>query len=481
MLVPAVVLSLSLIFLPGTSQAEAKPHNLPILQKNAVLQSVKPGLAPAQDTQQKTSLRKTDPYLDSAHGSSQKGVSRPEKAREGFARANCSHCHNFHGGTDISGTGSGENEAHPYALYAPNFDPKTRTGKYTETTNFCFSCHNSKGSVQQLENQDISRRMGCSTQQGTTDILGSFNQQSRHNLYDIWKFLDEDNEGFPWFTQDANPCSACHNTHLARNKKDNPRDVNYSSLSKPSSHSNLWQESRGGYVTRYEPPFCSGPKNRESSGSLTAEQARAGMIDYSSFCTDCHNERKTIYSSALERNLVRIDWSNKGDAHGDRGVGKSLAVKPPYRENSRQNYFLSCLDCHEPHGSDNTALLRDWVNGGKLLETITTSIAISLGSGEEDTQDIEMGFLCLRCHQQDADTGTDSNTPPRWQNVHHGTLDSPTATDAPYPLSGSGCESCHEMETATSDLPLPINCVNCHFHGSTDDWLKELATGRDTF
>jgi hypothetical protein len=480
MLLPAVLLSLSLILLPGTGRAEANLNARQAPQQKAAVQSVQPIPPSAKDTQINTKLKKSDPYLNSAHGSFQKGVLRPEKKKDGFARANCSHCHNFHGGTDDSNARSSETEAYPYSLYARSFDITNRTGQYSEGTNFCFSCHNNKGSIQQLENQDISRRMGCSTQQEMTDILGSFNLQSRHNLYDIWKFLDEDQKDFPWFSQDSNPCSACHNPHLARNKKDNPRDIMFSSLSKPSTHSDLWTQSMGEYVTRYEPPFCSGSKNREPSGSLTAEQARAAMIDYSSFCTDCHNEKNTIFSSTLQRNLVQIDWGIKGDVHGDKDIGKSLAVKPPYRENSLQNYLLSCLDCHESHGSDNSALLRNWVNGGKLLGKITTSLATSLGTGENN-RNTEMGFLCMRCHQQDVDTGTDPNTPPRWQNIHHGTLDSTAAPDFPYPLSGAGCESCHETEGGASDQPLPIDCVNCHFHGSSDDWLKELATGRDTF
>jgi cytochrome c553 len=479
MLLPVVLLSLSLILLPGTGRAEAKLNALQAPQQKAAAPSAQTITPPVQTSQKEARLKKTDPYLDSAHGSSQKGVSRPEKVKDGFARANCSHCHDFHGGSSDAGARSSETEAFPYNLYARGFDPTARTGQYSESTNFCFSCHNDKGSIQQLENQDISRGMGCSTLPGTTDILASFNLPSRHNLYDIWKFLDEDQKGFQWFTQDANPCSGCHNPHLARNKKDNPRDVMFSTLSKPSTHSELLQRSMEGYQTRYEPPFCSGSKNREPSGSLTAEQARAGMIDYSSFCTDCHNEQKTIFSSTLQRNLVQIDWGVKGDVHGDKDVGKSLAVKPPYRENSLQNYLLSCLDCHEAHGSANTALLRNWVNGGKLPGTITTSIATSLGTGENN-RNTEMGFLCMRCHQQDPDTGTASNTPPRWQNIHHGTLDSTAAPDFPYPLSGAGCESCHETEGAAND-PLPIDCVNCHFHGSSDDWLKELATGRDTF
>lgn len=477
MLLPAAIISLTLILLPGTSLAQTSPKN-PVAQ-----QLVKPLTPPAQSSPKTAALQKTDPYLDSAHGSPEKGVLRQERAREGFARANCSHCHEFHGETDISGSGGGRNKAFPYTLYAQNFDSKARTGVYTEPTNFCFSCHNTKGSAQQLVNNEISQTLGCSTLQGSTDILDAFNQKSRHNLYDIWKHLDTENKNFRWVTKESNPCSACHNPHLARNHSDNPRNILFSSLTKPSDHSNLWLQSMGdNYSTQYEPPFCSNQNNREPAATQRDDLARAATIDYVSFCTDCHDTTKNMYSSTLERNLIEIDWTNNGDVHGEKIASATLAVKPPYILNSQKNYVLSCLDCHEPHGSGNTALLRSWVNGGKLLGTISASIAPKPGTGN-DTQNMEMGYLCMRCHEPDVDTGTDENTPPRWQTVHHGATDSTEPQDVAPPYAMTGCESCHELEGGTTGTPLPIECVNCHFHGGTDDWLKDkdLATDRQTF
>ncbi|MHB8789836.1 MAG: cytochrome c3 family protein [Desulfobulbaceae bacterium] len=478
MRLPVALLSLTLILMPGTGPAQPAPVGQQGSSKNGVLQPLRPIAGP---TQGKTaSPRQADPYLDSAHGSTEKGVLRPEKAREGFARANCSHCHDFHGESELSGSDGGRNKAFPYTLYAQNFDVKARTGLYAEPTNFCFSCHNSKGSVQQLPNSETSKTLGCSTLQGATDILGAFNQKSRHNLYDIWKYFDTDSKDYRWVTRETNPCSACHNPHLARNHSDNPRSIEFSSLSRPSDHSALWMQSMGdSYATQYEPPFCSNQDNREPAATPRDDQARAAMIDYVAFCTDCHDDKKSIHSSTLERKLVQIDWSFNGDVHGGKGASQTLSVKPPYRVNSQKNYILSCLDCHEPHGSANSALLRDWVNGNKLLGSVTLSLTTPLGTGR-DTQNTEMGFLCMRCHQQDADTGTNAANPPRWQTVHHGAEEVSGGPSAP-PYALGECETCHEMESAASDTPLPIECVNCHYHGSTDGWLREQATKRVTF
>ncbi len=410
-------------------------------------------------------------YLNSAHGSSTIGVLRPimgdaPPAGFGYFRGNCAHCHEQHasvGGTEPAPVDG----AAPYTLFTRNFNTgATIGGPYLESDDFCFYCHNNSASVQPVTNNDYSQVFGCSTTQGPVDIMAAFNQTSHHNLYDVWNFVDS-NTAFPWFTSYSNPCNACHNPHKARRNWSAPQDVSFSAISRPSDHFSLWgttsaQTMGGVYSTQYEPPYCSSSSDREPAASADAITGRANTPDYVALCTDCHNSSNTIYSTTLGRNLLQIDWGT-GDQHGAYAGTGTRALKAPYSQTT--NYVLSCLDCHEPHGSPNITLLRRRANGGDLLNPITTALADPPGTGT-DNSNIELGYLCMRCHQQDSGTGTSATDPPEWKYVHHEV--------AGHPYYAWRCRNCHGS-------PWPIACDKCHFHGGTDAWFGTRATGHKTF
>ncbi|WP_457568460.1 cytochrome c3 family protein, partial [Desulfurobacterium sp.] len=122
-------------------------------------------------------------------------------------------------------------------------------------------------------------------------------------------------------------------------------------------------------------------------------------------------------------------------------------------------FVVSCMDCHEAHGSKNLYLIREEVNG-KLVNFVSNN---------------QMGWLCRKCHKDDH--AYDSNQQPNtWHHIHHGA--GPNIPDAPYPRVRR-CSTCHGRPIKQ------INCINCHFHGGTDVWLKNIApeyyTGRRTF
>ena len=450
-------------------------------------------------------------YLLSAHGSATTTTTGYGVLRlTGYARGNCAHCHEQH--ASINGTEpvpptliSG---AEPYMLFALNFDKTKKTGPYSEVDgdDFCFYCHSgTSASVQQVTNHDYSYGFGCGTTSSTifgtgpSDIMAAFNQTSYHNLYDIWKFVFYDGN-FSWFTSssDSNPCNACHNPHLARRNCSAPKDVTLSVMSRPSDHFALWgttatianpqtMYSVYGNGTQYESPYCSGglSTDREpaKSTSTTADPAaEKNTPDYVALCTDCHNKSSNIYSSTISggpRTLLPIDWST-GDQHGAFFAGTGTrALKPPYSSGSQTsfpyyiqnttNYVLSCLDCHEPHGSPNITLLRRRVNGGDLVGAITTAALPDPPGTGTNNSNRELGYLCMRCHQQDNST-VSATIPPKWENVHHG------VTNRPY-FRGGRC-ACHG---GRGPWWKPIACDKCHFHGGTDAWLGSRATGRKTF
>ena len=86
-----------------------------------------------------------------------------------------------------------------------------------------------------------------------------------------------------------------------------------------------------------------------------------------------------------------INWDTDKHGKGVREKSKRMGqpiIKPPYDVNAVSNYVLSCLDCHEPHGSYSYKyLIRKEVNGN--ITNVTT-----------DTHD-DWKTLCLRCHYRE--------------------------------------------------------------------------------
>ena len=369
-------------------------------------------------------------YLDSAHGDLNNGVDRSatESKLTGYSIGNCAHCHEMHASIE----GSNGSPA-PFTLFAQNFNTSVNTGPYQEVDNFCFYCHNSSGSVQQVDNYDYSEAFGCAAPGvGPTSIRSAFNQTSYHNLYDIWDFAKGE---FSWFKGCSNPCNACHNPHLAKRNWTDPDNPLLAAISKPSDHFGLWGATDLMSTYSYEAPYCSGG-GREPDG--TGTQNGSTTPDYVEFCTDCHNN--SIPSTSLGT-VGSINWTGGGDKHGQQSRNGGIDIEEPYlaANATNSNFVLSCLDCHEPHGAPNIMLIRRRVNGGDLYGPVSSS---------SNT----LGYLCTRCHKDDADAGTGPFN--EWEFVHH------NSDDAPYP-SPSHCGNCHGGGGGDRD---PIDCDNCHFH-----------------
>ncbi len=444
------------------------------------------------------------PYLDSAHGDTSSGVNRSSTASLGYTRANCGHCHEQHASIGGSEPAPVSGNPSPFALFSDNFS-NDATGPYDPADNFCFYCHVSVGAVQTeggIINRQYSNTFGCSNSLGASSIIDAFNLRSYHNLEDIQGFAASN---FTFFESSSNPCVACHNPHLARRNREYPSDPDYTAISKPTDHENLWGtvDTMGSiYNNSYEPLFCNDSHiDREPAASSDAVQGRANTPDYVGFCTDCHTPTATIYSNTLGRNLRKIDWGNGGEKHGVQltdghdfqasghiitpRIGGGGLVQPPYSANDvGSDYVLSCMDCHEPHGSSNIMLLRSRVNGGELDISITAP-DVKIGMANSAIDDI--GYLCLRCHYDDKagkEAGLlgsfNQTVDNHWRYVHHADA---TGYDAPYggSLTGTcGNLNCHSWSGGGMARPL---CSDCHFHGSVINITVGSQTGstRKTF
>jgi len=281
----------------------------------------------------------TGSYKESVHGNSTYGVKR----LSGYSQGNCAHCHEMH-----AGNGS-------FALFANNFDTTVTTGPYLQENNFCFYCHGPGG----ITNYDYSKTFGGAHENvNATNIMDVFNQASYHNLYDIWNFAKNN---FDFFTSGSNPCVACHNPHIAKRNKANPGDPTFTAISLPSDHGNLWGDDTSERMDKYnyQPPYCYNKIGFEPDCTNDTASTQASKTpDYVTFCTNCHDMSNQIYSTTLGRDLKYINWNT--EIHG-KGNGNATSLKSPYTVG--QTYVLSCMDCHEPHGSSNPYLLRSEVNG----------------------------------------------------------------------------------------------------------------------
>jgi len=346
-------------------------------------------------------------YLNSAHGSSASGVKRNASGfPSDYTKGHCAHCHEQHASIDGSEPGPSGGPAN-YSLFDTNHT--------SQTENFCFDCHTDVSSYQtggSIVNRSYSYRAGAWISDSVNDIKEMFSSSpgTAHRLDDIKTFIT----GRWGYTADSNPCNACHNPHAAQGDPLGSDTAKASGtrgypVSRPSLHNSkdsnawgLWGDGAGEKMydyasTSYQAPYryyTATPTTLEPQGHVKTDPVSAAQstTDFVAFCTDCHNNTNTIYSNTLGRNLYLIDWSANGDKHGGRQRNQNGDIydkgelKLPFSDAS--SYILSCLDCHEPHGSRNAYLLRAEVNG------VVVSNAISKDSNANGA----WNEFCSACH-----------------------------------------------------------------------------------
>ena len=368
------------------------------------------------------------PYLDSAHGNTGYGVERTALASS-HTQGNCGHCHDQHTAA-----------ADGYLLLTDNFSDVT-TNPYSTSDPACFACHSNVDQLQTgITNNNYSATFGGAAAT-TTSIRAAFNQTSYHNLYDIKEFITDTTVTKPFddFPTESNPCSGCHNAHIAKANKRSPGNPSSTAISRPSDHNNLWGDdttermTSAAYGTSYQPPYYSGSSSLLEPDGLSSDKATqaAKTPDYITFCTDCHNATNVIWSTKSSRNLKTFDWDLEQHGAGAATDSTKVEMIAPYSDANLGSFILSCLDCHEPHGSNNSYLLRTSVNASP----------VDLPAGTEDDAQ-EWDHLCSSCHLAASDL----------RNFHH-------------LVSGDfDCLDCHYTKPPT--VPLVRNCITCHYHGS---------------
>ena len=362
-------------------------------------------------------------YTNSAHGDSS-GVDR-KSPFPAYGVGNCAHCHEQHasiGGTEpapnVDDVASlpGAQGPDNYLLFDANHT--------SQTLNFCFDCHvrptsgtsyqDSSTTTDPITNYSYSRTFGGDTGNSVDNIKEAFGLASAHDLDDILTKMS----GWGHFDSNSNPCSGCHNPHLVQ-RNFGPYNADKSALSLPSNHNELWGDTDGSpekermdeYATGYyyRAPFYVGA---DSTLQTTAHEPDGADYFYTSangsnltnfvdFCLDCH-------SSAID-GISAIPWGTSGDQHGKKTAiasqtGNRMA---PYTtdgisgsgEDTDKNFVLSCMDCHEPHGSSNIKLLRTEVNKKTGISVTNWPYLENFCSGScHKNPHSKSGGKCGNCH-----------------------------------------------------------------------------------
>lgn len=401
-------------------------------------------------------------YSTSAHGDPEDGVFRQELSAH-YVEGNCAHCHEQHASMD-SGNICPKASADPSLLIGAGFKSNVRYNPYEQKDNVCFLCHATTGSLQSggIDNDYYSVNFGGAPST-STGIYEAFNQASYHNLYDIQQYITGQtsaNLEFVPFKLSTSPCTACHNVHIAKANKRHPGEPTYAAISKPSQHDQLWgddapQERMDSAV--YQQPYDVN-NNYEPDGGTSSRAIQALKTpDYNEFCGECHNGTSEIPSTTLNRSLYLFDWDT--EKHGGGSAG-SVGLRTPYSSYYAGSYTLVCTDCHEPHGSSNAFLIRNYVNGlaDKNGDPNYPAGPVVLPPGDKDTRQ-----LCCRCHS--------TSLRPQHHAVRSDLDDSFN--------SRYSCMSCH-VNDRPPDKNL-VDCTNCHYHGHTYEAWSPASNGMPAY
>ncbi len=202
---------------------------------------------------------------------------------------------------------------------------------------------------------------------------------SSHYLYDVRESL-KGKWGWGSAVENIDPCSGCHNPH--RTTRDYPASL-ADGHADPSTW-DVWGDESGekmadyisGLGLIYQPPYSAGGGYERDADT---------QPDYNTLCLKCHSSSHTSTHHGV---VNTVNWSTSYHGKAAASDGSFGNLKPPYDEANRGQYVLCCTDCHEPHGSTNSFLLRKTVNGVSALPATDGS---SLAGGY-------LYYWCSACH-----------------------------------------------------------------------------------
>lgn len=285
-------------------------------------------------------------------------------------------------------------------------------GDVTSSETFCYMCHNGKRVINYNFAGDKRQK----------SIEESFSLLSHHpikaseksTLYDPLHPDDRRKSEPPWEWKVK--CPTCHNPGLVTGKSS---EGGYP-LVLPSDPSKLWtQKIIDGWPEFDNPPwpYDTPPKpliyaqpykddpdpeaDPDEVDKVLGPSAK-DLTDYTTFCQTCHRQVSGRFGASNNYSRLKYDpirfiagdgggsIATHGLARGRETVSDYLYLREPFASKRQDedekviaNLYLACVDCHEPHGSENAWLIRTKVNG---------STGVKVG------YDGKFYYLCNKCH-----------------------------------------------------------------------------------
>lgn len=253
----------------------------------------------------------------------------------------------------------------------------------------CFVCHNGEF----VKNNNFS-----GDQEGIKQVFALI---SRHPVIDSEKSTLYD----PLFPNDpikSDPiwarkiqCITCHNPGVVTGKTSEggypltlptEPEVPYTQKTVdgwPTLDNPPWPHDTPPKPLLYARPYKEDP-NPDEEGDEIFGPDEIDLPDFNSFCQTCHRQIAGRYGmsnnySRLKYDPIRFIKGDGGGVVASHGLARgressidNLKLKEPFYSMRHDeegavtaNLYLSCTDCHEPHGSENPYLIRTMVNGKK--------------------------------------------------------------------------------------------------------------------
>ncbi len=328
-------------------------------------------------------------------------------------------------------------------------DGKEKTSNVESVTSpetFCYMCHNGKRVI----NYNFAGDKRQKSIEESFSVLSHHpvKESEKSTLYDPQHPDDRRKSEPPWEWKVK--CPTCHNPGLVTGKS---AEGGYP-LTLPGEPDKLWtQKLIDGWPEYDNPPWPYNtppkpliygqpykddpdPDADEDEVEKVLGPGAEDYSDYTTFCQTCHRQVSGRFGASNDYSRLKYDpirfisgdgggsIATHGLARGRETVSEYLYLREPFASRRQDedgkviaNLYLACVDCHEPHGSENAWLIRTKVNGspgvnvkydGKLYSLCNKCHYIEdpwPGGYPHGRPGIMRNRVCIGCHNHSAGGG----------------------------------------------------------------------------